>query len=71
MYIHLRYFQDRINLNFWGQNEEILSEAKTKLNAVREAMQAAGLEISEVKYFQGKPEGKSNYISYHLVDIKT
>lgn len=71
LYIHLRYFQDRINLNLWGQNEEILSEAKTKLNAVREAMQAAGLEISEVKYFQGKPEGKSNYISYHLVDIKT
>lgn len=71
LYIHLRYCQERIGLSFWAQSETLLSEAKSKLNTVREAMASAGLEVSEVKYFQGRPEGKSNNISYNLVDIKT
>ncbi|MDO3385575.1 hypothetical protein QWI17_06965 [Gilvimarinus sp. SDUM040013] len=71
LYIHMRYFNEQIGLGIWAQNNKILDEAKTKLDTVSKAMKSAGVILSNVNYYQGKPAGRANELSYNLVDVKT
>ncbi|MBU2887130.1 flagellar hook-length control protein FliK [Gilvimarinus agarilyticus] len=71
IYVHIRYCNEQLGLGFWAQDTSVLQEAKAKLETIRQAMQSAGLAITQVNYFQGKPAGNSNELSYNLVDVKT
>ncbi|UTF60699.1 hypothetical protein [Gilvimarinus sp. DA14] len=71
IYARLAYINASLDIVIWGENQQLLKQAKTKFSDYLKPMAAAGLEVNSVQFREGVPTAEGNTLAYNLVDIST
>lgn len=70
-YAQLVLLADSLSAKFWAENENTLSEAKQKMDGLKEQLEQEGIQVTHLQCVPGLPPKPKMSISYSLVDIKT
>jgi len=68
MYVQAKLVKHTLSTHIWADNSEALQMIQREGHTLRERLQEQGLEIREMTYQQGKPQGKETRIEQHLVN---
>lgn len=68
MYVQAKLVEHTLSTHIWADNSQALQMIQREGHTLRERLQEQGLEIGEMVYQQGKPQGKETRITQHLVN---
>lgn len=71
LFAQLKIIQDTVSANIWAEQTTTLTEAKRKLQTLRQRLDADGVNVTSIECFKGKPPMQDIRLDYALVDIKT
>lgn len=70
-YAQLILLGDNLSTKFWAENENILLEAKNKIDGLKTQLEREGIQVTQMQCVPGLPPKPKMSFSYSLVDIKT
>ena len=70
-YAQLVVINDTVSVKLWAEQQSTLSEARLKLDNLREQLSAQGIVVKQLQCVQGKPPSPNISLHYSLVDITT
>lgn len=63
--------QERVTTRLWSEREEIKHRARARLSALKETLEAQGLDVDDIRLENGAPPARQQTISQSLVDVRT
>jgi hypothetical protein len=70
-YAQLVVIKDTVSVKLWAEHQPTLSEARLKLDNLRDQLSAQGIAVKELHCVHGKPPNAKISLHYSLVDITT
>ncbi len=70
-YAQLVVIKDTVSVKLWAEQQSTLSEARLKLDNLRDQLNAQGIAVKELLCVHGKPPNAKISLHYSLVDITT
>lgn len=70
-YAQLIVINETLSVKLWAEQQTTLSEARLKLDNLREQLSTQGIVVKQLQCVQGKPPSTNISLHYSLVDITT
>ncbi|WP_039913577.1 flagellar hook-length control protein FliK [Cellvibrio mixtus] len=70
-YAQLGLLGNNLNAKFWAENENILAEAKQKIDSLTQLLEQEGIRVTHMQCIPGLPPKPKMLLAYSLVDVKT
>ncbi len=70
-YAQLALLNNRVNIKFWAENENTLTQAQARLESFQQQLEHEGIQIAQLQCLPGLPPTQKMSVNYSLVDIKT
>lgn len=70
-YAQLALLNNRVNIKFWAENENTLTQAQARLESFQQQLDHEGIQIAQLQCLPGLPPTQKMSVNYSLVDIKT
>lgn len=70
-YAQLTLLNDSLAAKLWAEKESTLAEAQSRLDGLRDRLQAQGVAVTQLQCVEGAPPNRSISLNYALVDVTT
>ncbi len=70
-YAQLQLIDQTVSAKFWAEREATLRETRSRLDNLREQLEAEGLVVQQLQCLDGTPPGHRISLNYSLVDVTT